>query len=211
MSYFVLSLCQNRNISDSGSQAYASQQSLEDGLRRRAGSTIKLLHTGATAADCASKLNEMLQSYSKMNIVNGTSESSISSNSHSSISHSSNSHSSLSHSSVSSASHSSHPSVSHSSVSSVSHSSVSHSSVSSNSSSSYNTEFLSDPLFNGSGSDPYILNMDSPDRNSGHNYDDSPTDDILGEVRGNPPNLGAYEDDSNSSVSSVNSQSSTLI
>jgi hypothetical protein len=130
MPYAILSICQN-NTSDSGSQVYASQKSLEDGLRRRAGSTIQLLHTGATAADCASKLNEMLQSYSKMNIVNGTSESSISSNSHSSISHSSHSHSSLSHSSVSSASHSSHSSVSHSSVSSVSHSSVSHSSHSS--------------------------------------------------------------------------------
>jgi uncharacterized repeat protein (TIGR02543 family) len=56
------------------------------------------------------------------------------------------------------------------------------------------SEIFDDPLFLGSGGDPYALQLTSPGRHTGYHYTDSPTTDILGTSRPNPPSRGAYED-----------------
>jgi hypothetical protein len=51
-----------------------------------------------------------------------------------------------------------------------------------------------DPLFIGSGNEPYALQNGSLARHTGYHFDDSPTEDILGAVRPDPPSRGAFED-----------------
>jgi PKD repeat protein len=56
------------------------------------------------------------------------------------------------------------------------------------------TETIADPLVIGSGDEPYALQSSSPARHTGFHFVDSPTDDILGKIRPDPPSRGAYED-----------------
>jgi PKD repeat protein len=56
------------------------------------------------------------------------------------------------------------------------------------------TEIVTDPLFIGSGPEPYALQASSPARHTGYHFVDSPTDDLLGFSRPNPPSRGAFED-----------------
>ena len=56
------------------------------------------------------------------------------------------------------------------------------------------TDFSTDPLFVGSGVEPYRLQSGSPARLAGYNFAGSPVDDLVGTTRPNPPSMGALED-----------------
>jgi hypothetical protein len=73
------------------------------------------------------------------------------------------------------------------------------------------TDIAADPVFLGTGNNPFSLQGTSPCIGTGHHYSNSPTVDILGKTRTNPPNIGAYEEIETSSSMSKSSVSNSSL